>query len=57
MPLGALNASNVDVRAPLQDLAPLLTTLLTEDVETPPPVAADIRLEVEIALGRPLGQR
>jgi len=55
MPLGALSASSVDYRAPLQDLAPLLTTLLTEDVGTPPPVAADIRLEVEIALGRPLG--
>jgi two-component system, chemotaxis family, protein-glutamate methylesterase/glutaminase len=56
MPLEALRASDVDYRVPLTLLGPLLTKLAHEPLGPafePPP--DDIKLEVEIALGRPVG--
>ena len=52
MPLGALNGSEVDYRAPLADLPPLLLKLTSEEAGPAVPVPDDIRLEVDIALGR-----
>jgi len=55
MPLEALKASEVDYRAPLAELGELLTTLARlapgPDLVPPP----EIELEIEIALGRPVG--
>ena len=54
MPLGALNASDVDYRASAVDLAQLLQALLEMPVVADKgPAPEDIVLEVEIALGRP----
>jgi two-component system chemotaxis response regulator CheB len=53
MPLGALRASDVDYRASLADIVPLLVKLAGEEAGPPVPVPPDIRAEVEIALGRP----
>jgi two-component system chemotaxis response regulator CheB len=57
MPLAALRASDVDFRAPADELADVLMRI----VGTQPAAASqtwnDIALEVDIALGRPLGSR
>jgi two-component system chemotaxis response regulator CheB len=55
MPLEALKASEVDYRAPLAELGGLLTTLarLPPGPSSAPP--RDLELEIEIALGRPVG--
>ncbi|AUX78605.1 chemotaxis protein CheB [Sinorhizobium fredii] len=52
MPLGALKASDVDYRASLADLPQLLVKLTSEEAGPPVPVPDDLRLEVDIALGR-----
>lgn len=52
MPLGALRASDVDYRAPLGELAALLVKLTCETPGPRPEVPPDIKLEVDIALGR-----
>lgn len=52
MPLGALSAAKVDYRAPLADLPSLLPRLASDEAGPPPPVPEEIRLEVDIALGR-----
>ncbi len=54
MPLGALRASDVDYRSPLADLAALLVRLTSEEAGPHHVVPRDVRLEVEIALGRPV---
>jgi two-component system chemotaxis response regulator CheB len=51
MPWGALQASDVDYRAPLADMAKLLTHLSTEEAEPAPGVPEEIKLEIDIALG------
>lgn len=51
MPWGALRASNVDYRAPLSDMATLLTDIAQQEAEEPGQIPADIRIEVDIALG------
>jgi two-component system, chemotaxis family, protein-glutamate methylesterase/glutaminase len=53
MPLSALQACDVDHRAPIGDMAELLAALLNEPAGLPPAVPAEIALEVDIALGRP----
>jgi two-component system chemotaxis response regulator CheB len=55
MPLAALGASAIDYRAPLADLGELLETLTRQPAGPSPPPPDDVRLEVEIALGRPIG--
>jgi two-component system chemotaxis response regulator CheB len=55
MPLSALAASDVDYRTPIAELGALLKVLATEPPAPSPPPPEDIRLEVEIALGRPTG--
>ncbi|OHV80566.1 chemotaxis protein CheB [Ensifer sp. LCM 4579] len=52
MPLGALSAAEVDYRASLAGLSSLLSRLVSEDAGPAVPVPDDIRLEVDIALGR-----
>ncbi|QFI68237.1 protein-glutamate methylesterase [Sinorhizobium alkalisoli] len=52
MPLGALSAAEVDYRAPLSDLPSLLAKLAGEEAGQAVPVPDDVRLEVDIALGR-----
>jgi two-component system chemotaxis response regulator CheB len=52
MPSGALRATDVDYRAPLCDMATLLTKLAGEEAGLAGPVPEDIRSEVAIALGR-----
>lgn len=52
MPLGALQACDVDYRAPLADLGPLLVELTRQEPGPRVEIPADIALEVEIALGR-----
>lgn len=52
MPWGALRGSDVDYRAPLSDMAPLLVKLAGEEAGRPVDVPEDIKSEVEIALGR-----
>ncbi|WFU47652.1 chemotaxis protein CheB [Sinorhizobium terangae] len=54
MPMGALKASDVDYRAPLADLGSLLLKLTGEQAGPAVPIPSDIRLEVDIALGRPV---
>jgi two-component system chemotaxis response regulator CheB len=51
MPIEALRVSDVDYRASIADIAPLLSELLQQDAPEPGPVPADIFLEVDIALG------
>jgi len=53
MPRGALLASDVDHRAPLANIPELLIRLIAEEAGPAPEVPDDIRLEVDIALGRP----
>lgn len=53
MPLNALRANDVDYRASLAQLPDVLRSLVGEDAGTAPAVPDDIRLEVEIARGRP----
>ena len=55
MPLAALAASDVDYQTPLADLGRLLGMLAVEPRDPSPPPPEDIRLEVEIALGRATG--
>jgi two-component system chemotaxis response regulator CheB len=55
MPLSALEASDVDYQTPIAELGALLTVLATRPLAPSPPPPEDIRLEVEIALGRPTG--
>ncbi|AUX74784.1 chemotaxis protein CheB [Sinorhizobium fredii] len=52
MPLGALKASDVDYRASLADLPQLLVQLTSEAAGPPVAIPDDLRLEVDIALGR-----
>jgi two-component system, chemotaxis family, protein-glutamate methylesterase/glutaminase len=53
MPLEALEASEVDYRARLEDLPGLIAQLAQEPLGPPLPVPRALALEVEIALGRP----
>jgi two-component system, chemotaxis family, protein-glutamate methylesterase/glutaminase len=55
MPLAALAASDVDYQTPIAELGALLRLLLAEPRNPSPPPPDDVRLEVEIALGRPTG--
>jgi two-component system chemotaxis response regulator CheB len=55
MPLAALAASDVDYQTPIAELGPLLKLLAGERRGPSPPPPDDVRLEVEIALGRPTG--
>jgi two-component system chemotaxis response regulator CheB len=56
MPLEALRASDVDYRVPMAELGSLLNMLARRKAPAPsPPPPDDVRLEVEIALGRPAG--
>lgn len=52
MPRGALNASDVDYRAPISEMASLLVKLANEEAGPSVVAPADIKTEVEIALGR-----
>lgn len=53
MPMSALQASDVDYRAPLSQLPDLLTHLVGQPPGPRPLVPRAIELEVDIALGRP----
>ena len=53
MPLGALAAADVDHRAPVSQIGPLLMQLLAQAPEPSPPVPDNVLLEIDIALGRP----
>lgn len=53
MPREALHSAEVDYRAPLGDLPALLTALSRQEAAPPPDIPADIRGEIEIALGTP----
>ena len=55
MPLSALAASDVDYQTPISELGALLKMLASEPRNASPPPPDDIRLEVDIALGRPVG--
>jgi two-component system, chemotaxis family, protein-glutamate methylesterase/glutaminase len=55
MPLAALAASDVDYQTPIADLGALLKTLAMAPRDASPPPPEDVRLEVDIALGRPVG--
>jgi two-component system chemotaxis response regulator CheB len=55
MPLAALSASDIDYRASLAELGPLFKHLMTMPADPSPPAPDDVRLEVEIALGKPAG--
>jgi two-component system, chemotaxis family, protein-glutamate methylesterase/glutaminase len=55
MPLAALAASDVDYQTTIGELGSLLKLLVSEPRGLSPPPPDDIRLEVEIALGRPVG--
>ena len=52
MPLAALAVSDIDYQTPIADLGQLLGMLAVEPRDPSPPPPEDIRLEVEIALGR-----
>jgi two-component system chemotaxis response regulator CheB len=54
MPLAALEASDVDYRAPLSQLCGLLQQLVSEDAGLATEIPPDILLEIGIALGRPV---
>lgn len=51
MPLGALEASAIDYRAPLAEIPQLLKTLSLQEASAPAAIPDDIKLEVSIALG------
>lgn len=53
MPLGALEASDIDYRAPAADLGALISTLLSADKRPVCRIPRSLELEVDIALGRP----
>jgi two-component system, chemotaxis family, protein-glutamate methylesterase/glutaminase len=53
MPSEALEASDVDYRAPLADLADLIAALAREPTGPERPIPRALELEVHIALGRP----
>jgi two-component system chemotaxis response regulator CheB len=55
MPLEALRVTDVDYRAPLVGLGALLADLVCEPVGPAREPPEDIKLEVDIALGRPVG--
>jgi two-component system chemotaxis response regulator CheB len=55
MPLAALQASDVDYRVSLSDMGDLLMRLVGEPPGAATKLPEDIQLEVEIALGRPVG--
>ncbi len=55
MPLEALRASDVDYRVPMAKLGPLLDMLARTAPPPAPPAPEEVGLEVEIALGRPVG--
>ena len=55
MPLAALAASDVDYQTPIGELGALLKMLTSEPRDRSPAPPDDIRLEVDIALGRPSG--
>ena len=55
MPLAALAASDIDYQTPIGELGTLLKVLAASPPAPSPPPPDDIRLEVEIALGRPTG--
>jgi two-component system, chemotaxis family, protein-glutamate methylesterase/glutaminase len=55
MPLAALAASDIDYRTSLAELGPLFNHLTSKPAASYPPPPEDVRLEVEIALGRPAG--
>jgi two-component system, chemotaxis family, protein-glutamate methylesterase/glutaminase len=54
MPLRALQSCDVDYRAPVAGLGGLLARLAREPAGPPVPIPREIRLEVDIALGRPI---
>ncbi|MBF5080055.1 chemotaxis protein CheB (plasmid) [Paracoccus marcusii] len=53
MPMGALAACDVDYRTCASDLAGLVVTILATPAGQSKPIAPDLELEVDIALGRP----
>jgi two-component system chemotaxis response regulator CheB len=53
MPLGALEASDIDHRAPASQLGKLLLELLGQSSAPSPLVPRSVSLEIDIALGRP----
>jgi len=53
MPRGALEAGDIDYRAPLADLANLMVALAKEPPGPEFPTPRALELEIEIALGRP----
>ena len=53
MPLGALEGSNVDYRAPLKDLGDLITALAHEPPGPERALSRAMELEIDIAHGRP----
>lgn len=53
MPIGALDASDVDHRAPADKLGGILVALLNAEPGPNLPVPEEVLLEVDIALGRP----
>lgn len=53
MPMGGLEASNVDHRAPAAKMGDLLAQLLAQEPDHPPPVPDAVLLEIDIAIGRP----
>ncbi len=55
MPASALQASDVDYRAPLARIAEVMAHLVGEPAGPRPTVPRAIELEVDIALGRPCG--
>ena len=55
MPLAALAASDVDYQSPIAELGALLKLLTSKPPGPSPTPAEDVRLEVEIALGRASG--
>lgn len=55
MPLEALRASDIDYRAHLAELGSLLDMLVRKAPPPSPPPPEDVRFEVDIALGRPVG--
>jgi two-component system, chemotaxis family, protein-glutamate methylesterase/glutaminase len=55
MPWGASRATDVGYRAPISQMAALLVKLSSEEAGPPVAIPDDIKTEVGIALGRPLG--
>ncbi len=53
MPLSAIEATQIDYRGPTDELAAMLSQLAREAPGPAAPVPRELRLEVDIALGRP----